>query len=244
MIIDQLYKISIFGYFNDIVPTPETVQDFLETFGAKGLLPSIFQEVIINDQNEQPEPLISQQRIALISADGTRQAPIASNRLDYEIQISGDRKLSIEEAKRENEDILDVIGEITNKYQKKANRIALNTTSLVVELGENGLENFMRRFTNPISIYSGVLHEWNTRMMIQEKLEISGKDEIINVITNVAKTKIAKHGDKKIEKSDGFVVSCDINTAPKAEPRFEKKDIECFINYAIEKRNIILNEME
>ena len=63
---------------------------FLATFKDYGLVPSIFQEVQITPPANQP---ITNQRIALLSKDGSEQVSIFSNRIDYEIKAQNDIKL-------------------------------------------------------------------------------------------------------------------------------------------------------
>ena len=241
MIFDQSFRISAFGNFEDIRPTTDNMQYVLEEFSKKGFLPSIFQEMIIPGNNGQ---LSQQQRIALVSGDGRKQVSISSNRLDYDVKFSDEYSLSADSAKELNKEAAEVIGALFNRFSKKSNRIALNTQSLLRVSNDDELSTFISKFRNPVSIYSGILDEWSTRMMVVKECVINSNPERANIITNVMKGVITKTVDGERNEMPGFVISCDINTVPQQVLRFTEKDILEFIDYSIEQWITIREEMK
>ena len=46
MLADRIYKISFLGELESIQPNPETMLYFIQHFGEKGFVPSLYAEVI------------------------------------------------------------------------------------------------------------------------------------------------------------------------------------------------------
>lgn len=229
MIVDRIYKISAFGDFSDIIPTPDNMMFFIETFKDDELIPSVFQELRVDNGNSQPKTF---QRIALVSTDGKENIPIATNRIDYEIKTTADVALTQQELKEYQEKIVKVLGTIFDKFDKRASRLALNTENLIVGLTSEEVDDFLGRFSNPISIYEKTsLDEWNTRMMIRKEDAINENNETFNIITTIAKTDLRKTVDNALVESKGFSISGDINTiAEKTIHRFSARDFAPFID--------------
>lgn len=242
MVIDRSYKISAFGSFSDIVPDTDTMMFFLESFKEYGLIPSIFQELQITPPSTQP---IAVQRVALLSRDSKKQVSISSNRIDFEVKAQDDIKLSSDQLVSINQEIEHCFQVIFEKFNKKASRLALNTESLVVNLTDTEVNQFMSKYTNPISLYNTTpLGEWNTRLMIRKESTISGINEMFNIITLLAKADIQKQVGGKVQQSVGFTVNTDINTvAENAVPRFTYISIKEFIEVVGSWWNTIISEM-
>ncbi|MBQ7560976.1 MAG: hypothetical protein IJS99_03945 [Synergistaceae bacterium] len=239
MLLDKSYKVSAFGDFSDIDPTQENMEYMLEQFGKRGLLPSIFQE-IVTPNNRLPLPV---QRIALISNDSTKQVVIASNRVDFILQVNSDKKLSDEEITKINQESKNIFADLFNKFNKKSNRLALNTESFIVELDNEELKNFMSQFKNPVSIYNGILDEWNIRMMIRQECRIRDKAENANIITEISRGEFLKKVEESIKNSTGFSVFNDINTVVSNQKRFDAEDLYDFSIYASKLWRKILDDI-
>lgn len=242
MIVDRIYKISAFGDFSDITPTAENMMFFLENFKEDGLIPTVFQEFKIDNGTPQPKAM---QRIALISNDGLVNIPIGTARIDYEIKITEDVKLSPSELDKVKEKIVRILGLIFNHFCKSASRLALNTENLIVGLSDVEIASFLKLFSNPISSYNaGSLEEWSTRLMVRKDAIIGERKEKFNVITAVAKTNLHKNVNNEIEESVGFSISGDINTiAEKTALRFGAEDFEPFIDVVTSWWENIINEL-
>ena len=123
----------------------------------------------------------------------------------------------------------DVLKVILEKFSQKSSRLALNTSSLIVELNEQEIHAFLDKFTNPLSVYHEPLEEWATHMMIRRDFMIGGNQEKVNVITEIEKTEIEKSENDKLLQAVGFSVYCDINTiAENILKRFNGDDILTF----------------
>ena len=242
MVVDKSYKISAFGYFGDIVPNSDNMMFFLETFKNDGLIPSLIQELNVTGVIPGTNP-VPTNRIALMSNDGQTQVVIGTNRIDYSFSVQDDRKLVQEQLVSINERISCFFKTIFVRFNKKANRLALNTESLIVNLNNEEVGAFMQKYGNPISLYTGVLDEWNVHLMIRKNVEIS-KNESLNVITNISKATITKTLNDESQISDGFIVQTDINTvAENNELRFDRESLVAFIKESNELWNLIISEM-
>ena len=242
MVIDRSYKISAFGSFLDIVPDTDTMMFFLESFKEYGLVPSIFQELQITPPSTQP---VAVQRDALLSSDNKKQISISSNRIDFEVKAQDDIKLSPDQLMIINQEIEHCFQVIFEKFNKKSTRLALNTESFIVNLDDSEVNQFMSKYTNPISLYNTrPLDEWNTRLMVREEAPISGINETFNIITILAKANMQKQVEGEVRQSVGFTVNTDINTvAENAVPRFTYASIREFIGIVGSWWDTIISEM-
>lgn len=231
MKIDREYKVSAFGDFSDIVPTPDNMMLLLQEFKDFGMVPSIFQEIQIDTNGAQP---ISVQRLALVSNDGLEQVPIGSNRIDFIHRTATDISLQNDEITGINNRAVSIFDYIFRMFDKKASRLALNTESMIVDISEAEIDSFLAQFSNPIHLYpSSALDEWNTRLMVRKEATIDGKQEVLNVITIINKQKFNKNVDGQQKEFDGFSVNVDINTLfERSIQRFRKEDCESFIAIA------------
>ena len=117
MKIDREYKVSAFGDFSDIVPTPDNMMLLLQEFKDFGMVPSIFQEIKIDTNGAQP---ISVQRLALVSNDGLEQVPIGSNRIDFIHRTATDISLQNDEITGINNRAVSIFDYIFRMFDKKA----------------------------------------------------------------------------------------------------------------------------
>ena len=242
MVVDRSYKISAFGDYLDIVPDTDTMMFFLESFKEYGLVPSIFQEFRITPSSPQT---IAIPRIALLSRDSRKQVTISSNRIDFEVKVQDDVKLSSDELVIINKEVEYCFQVVFEKFRKKAIRLALNTESFVVGLNGEEVNNFMSKYSNPISLYNDKpLDEWNTRLMVRKEQPILEKQETFNVITTLSKTYMQKQTDRDLKQFMGFMVNVDINTIPEnTTARFTFTSIKEFIRIADNWWDTIIAEM-
>ena len=129
MVVDRSYKISAFGDYLDIVPDTDTMMFFLESFKEYGLVPSIFQEFRITPSSPQT---IAIQRIALLSRDSRKQVTISSNRIDFEVKVQDDVKLSSDELVIINKEVEYCFQVVFEKFRKKVDKSGGNCKTLLV----------------------------------------------------------------------------------------------------------------
>lgn len=246
MIVDKVYKISAFGSFSDINPSPENMIFLLDNFKEYGLIPSLVSEInIVASVDGSQAPVQKQiQRLALLTSDNSEQIMIGSNRIDYTVTATSDVNFSTDDIEKLNKKINNAFTIIFHQFNKKASRVALNTESLIINLSKEEIENFTSKFANPLTMYQKDLDEWNTHLMVRAEKEIE-QSETLNVITNIAKVIYEQQNTDEKVFSEGFVVSLDINTiAENASQRFSPENIEKFTKIASELWNDIITELE
>ena len=240
--LDFMYKVSAFGDFTDIEPTPENMLFMVNSFKDYNMIPSIFQEMNMSITPQQIPVSVPLQRLSIVSSDSTEKILISSNRLDYEILSFDQKKLT--KINEDNERILNSFKIIFNYYKKSSNRLALNTGSYIVNIDDRITKKFLSNFSNPIEFYKkDILDEWGTRLMIKDDISICGKSEKLNVITNINKAKIINQETNMI--SDGFQIDIDINTiGENSILRFNADAFEEFINAANLLKNKIFADID
>ncbi len=240
MLADRMYRISAFGEFDSIQPDPDTMLMFIQHFGGKGFVPSLYIEVVAS-----PNSTMQKQRVALVTNNEDKKISIGSNRIDIELKHSEDTALSKEERDEFNIFAVEAVEFIFSTFGKTSNRLALNTESLLVDLTDEQVNSFTRRFTTPISFYSDCpLKEWSIRLVAKKQEKVDEKTEQINVITAIKKTVLQKTKDNKPVLYDGFSVSGDLNTiAENQNYRFNSHDLSCFLDIVDSRLDSILKDL-
>lgn len=226
MLVDRIYKISVFGEFDSIQPDPDTMLVFMEHFGSKGFVPSLYIEVVAS-----PNATMQKQRVALVANNENKKISIGSNRIDIEFGQTEDVAFSKETRNEFNGFASDAIEFIFSRFRKTSNRLAINTESLLIDLTEEQVDRFNRRFTTPISIYSNTpLKEWSIRLVAKKQEKVNEKTEQFNVITVIKKTVLQKTENNQPVITEGFSISGDLNTVGENQSyRFNNNDLSCFL---------------
>lgn len=240
MVVDRSYKISAFGNFLDIIPSAENMSFFLNEFNKYGYVPSVFQELKLDSSFQIPA-----QRIALVSQDNSEQVFIASERIDFQVIAQDDTRFTKEQVESLNEKAAQIISKIFEKFKKSANRLAINTESIITSLTDEQVSSFMSAYSNPISLYNEArMDEWSTRLMVKRSVDIGNCSEQVNVITMISKARFQKQNDSQLVVSDGFTVNTDINTVAENNIfRFESEDVASFCEKAKGLWDLIIQEV-
>jgi len=240
MINNQNYKVSAFGDFNSIVPTTENMMALLEKFKIYEFVPSIFNEIVVDNNNLPPQNV---QRIALISPSGNEQIIIGTNRIDYIINSSESTEIEYDDITQINDKVLNCFRIILEKFNRRASRLAINAESLITEM--DNITEFLDKYSNPISLYSSSdLREWNTRLMTRKSIDINDESEELNVITILTRVNRKIENENEIKIEDGIVIHVDINTLyENGNQRFSVNEIEGFLTFAISLLQQIIKEI-
>lgn len=223
------YQFSIFGDFRDISPKKsETVMELLMLYKDKNFIPSIFQEIQMGPIPNSPE-----NRIMLINSDGW-QINIGNTRVDITISYKESSKyssMSIEETKDE---ACDIIKKLLEKYNKKCNRLALNTLFICSPEYSAKIEKKYLDKGRANDFYNiNISQEWNER--ISSPIVVPDfYNEVINVGMNTIKGQGHYVTENKTVQFNGITLQIDINTLPNEQTyRFDYEKINKFFNTAI-----------
>ena len=234
------YQFSIFGDFRDISPNnSQIIIDLLSEYKEKNFIPSIFQEVPFNIIPGQIN-----NRIMLSNNDGW-QMNIGNNRIDLSIPLIEKAKYADMNIETISIEACEIIGKIINKYNKQANRIALNTTFLMDSALSKKLDRIYEDKGRVIDFYNqNKIKEWNERT-ISEIVDSEFDSEKINIGININKGKGQYQIANKITPFDGITIQFDINTIPEnIDYRFGDEAIKKFFEIAIKYKNNIEKQIE
>lgn len=235
------YQFSVFGDFSDINPNnSQTVIELLSLYKDKNFIPSIFQEIPVGIM-----PVKSNNRIMLSNSEGWNMN-IGNIRIDLSITYNEKGKyesMDIESIISEAKEILD---RILDKYKKKGNRIALNTTFLFDDDDSKKInDNYIRR-GSLIKFYNDKQsEEWEERIISQVK-ESKLDNEIINIGTLLSKSSgEIGMGGKNIVFINRIIMQFDINTTPKnTTHRFDNEKINAFFDIANSYKNNLQSNIQ
>lgn len=234
------YQFSIFGDFRDISPNnSQTIIELLSIYQDKNFIPSIFQEIPFNIIPNQIN-----NRIMLSNKDGW-QMNIGNNRIDLSISFIEKTKYAEMEINDICKEACGIIEKIITKYDKKANRIALNTIVLVDDEISNRINSLYHKNERIADFYNtNKSNEWNEKIMSQVQEE-TFHNEVINVGTSINMGPGNFQIENKITTFNGITIQFDINTTPaNINLRFGSEDIKNFFEIAIKIKNEIESNIE
>ena len=134
-----------------------------------------------------------------------------------------------------------VLNIIMQEYSILGNRLAINVNKISSALPENFKEtHFGKKLIVCLDYYEQKnLVEWSTRYNTRTQVEISNKNEVLNVITDLTLAKDMQNESKKI------LCHLDINTVPENQAyRFSCEDLEAFMKESIKVITPIINDFE
>jgi len=237
------YQAVIFGSFDEITPSPDTLSYFIDKFKEKELIPSTFQEII-------PPTGVVKNRFIFKSLSDKWNIEFGSDRLDIkkvnrDINVSdfGNKETFIK-------DVVNILQIIFEKYPRKANRISFVSQYFCKEFNEEKLNNLLQKISNlskTFKKYPPV--NWNHRYVTRIDKNINGKNELINFIGDINRVQGNLKIDSKIKEFDRIELKFDINTFQGIQDyRFSIDDLNDFYskvyNWEEELLNEFLNLME
>ena len=224
MIINHSYKVSAFGEFVDIQPTPENMLTLLEEFNKMDLLPSVYDE--LSTSNEEAIP---KSRLALLSSNKKERFLIGSTRIDYEVLAQDDTDLEKDKLHDYIERAKEIYSIIIKKYDINFSRLALNTE---INLYNDMLPKF----------YDGKeKNEFKVHLLTRITEKINSVDEILNINTSMNKSTFRT---KEAIVTNGFSAAIDINTLfENKKQRFGSSEMNEFVKKSFAIWNEIIDDL-
>jgi hypothetical protein len=246
MLHEMTLKASIFGNFENIKPAPETIMALVREFAKFELIPSTFTET----NNGGPvlyvtniSPPVTKNRLRLSSENDGMDIFIFSNRVDIGFNSKdfvGFSNEQIHNLKTKTETIFD---RLLAKYTKAASRLALNTSTLFIDIQDEQRSKFLRKFIPDESYFSNPL-EWAAHLMKKESIKINKNQDTLNVIVNIATTTGQESKDNKPRDFTGFSIDFDINTiAENTAPRFTLPEIKDFLSQTVDLKKKLISDL-
>jgi hypothetical protein len=244
---EMIFKASVFGDFDNIKPTPEAIMDLTKELVKFDIIPSTFTETnsglsaVLSVTNILPP--VTKNRLRLTSEREGMDIFIFSYRIDINFKpkdFKGFSDMQISNFIKITETIFD---QLLNKYTKSASRLALNTTTLLIDLPKEQESAFLDKFIPGKSYFSNP-QEWSTRLMKREAINLNKKEDTLNVIVNIAII-IGQEGDDHAARDfNGFSFDFDINTiAENTATRFTLPEIKVFLAHAISLKTKLISDL-
>jgi hypothetical protein len=243
MLHEMIFKVSIFGDFDNITPTPEAIMALVNEFEEFEVIPSTFTETnsgipVLSVANILPS--MTKNRLRLSSENERMDIFIFSNRIDIGFNPKDFIGFSDEQICNLMTKTETIFERLLIKYTKSASRIALNTATLLIDLQDEQRSAFLHKFIMDKSYFSTPL-EWSTHLMKRETIKLNGNQDTLNIIVNIATAIGQESKDSKPREFNGFLIDFDINTvAENTAPRFTLPEIRNFLDQTVDlKRKLI-----
>lgn len=233
--INLKYQIALYGTYGDILPKPDTIKYFIDSFSDKELIPTTWQEI-------SPEGAVN--RFSLTSPTESWLIEFGSSRIDI---FHTNKDVGVTDFLTLTEFIdtaVEMLNIVNKKFPKKHHRLALVTRTLLGEMSTKEHNRIYQKLNSTIELYKkNDIVDWNSRVVCRENYQISELPEIINVISNVKRTKgNLKFNSKPIE-VDRVELNFDINTFQgNTDYRFDSILLQAFLKKATEIENNLKNE--
>jgi hypothetical protein len=245
---EMIFKTSIFGDFDNIKPTPETIVALVNEFAEFEVIPSTFTETnsdipVPSVTNILPSATKNRLRLSSESESEGMDAFIFSNRIDIDFKPKKFTGFSDEQIRNIMKKTEIIFERLLKKYTKSASRLALNTTTLLIDLQDKQRSAFLCKFITDESYFSNPL-EWSTHLMKRESIKLNENQDTLNIIANIA-TAIGQEGkDNKLRDFIGFSIEFDINTvAENTAPRFTLPEIRDFLNHTVDLKKKLISDL-
>jgi len=233
------HQASIFVDANDIVPSPDIISSLIDVFRYKNLIPNTFQEIGLTS----PVPKV---RLRLSTTNNEWNISFATHRIDVDKNQIEPRGSNVGELSDFCSDAIDFFERILNRFNKRANRLTLNTNGLFEEMTEDQLSAVYKKLFRPPKFYDeNPPFEWDWRSGSQIPIKILELRDSLNVITMIKRVRGEIGGQSGVSIFDRLQFVPDINTTHlNTDYRFELTHIKSFFPQALEIHNILIKEIE
>jgi len=235
--IQSKYEASFFGRIEDIKPSPDTISMLLDMFRDKGLLPTTFAEF----RSSGPTS-----RLRMASPDNEWSISFVSERILFQKNMTKPKGANMGTPEEFVREVAEFSKQILKRFPIKGTRLALVTGGMMTEMAERSLQNVYERLFRPVRFYAdNPPTEWRSRSIAQFSLEVNGREERLNVLTDINRI----HGEfflpGEVGPFDRIEVGFDINTFHgNVETRFDAESVADFYPKALKLRSDLLSQVE
>ncbi len=234
------YGAGIFVNAQDISPTPETMSVLMTLFQDKGLVPTVFYEL-------RPAPgFPAQPRVSLASPNNEWAVSFASNRIDVIKNPTDPSGRNLGDLTGFSLQANDFFERLTDKFNKKANRLVIYSVSLLPEMTPEQLEKIYQHLFRPPQFYQEhAPFEWVWRAAARKSITIADREDILNVITTISRIRGVLGIETGISKFDRIQLAFDINTTDlDLEYRFDFTHMKSFLEQVTKIHESLSEDMQ
>lgn len=231
------YGASIFVNAQDITPVPETISVLMALFQDKGLVPTVFYEI----SGGPP-----QARVRLATPNNEWAISFARTRIDVNknpIDPSGSNLGDMISFCLQAEDFFE---RLTNKFNKRANRLVIDSVCMLPEMTTDHLEKVYQCLFKPPHFYQEYIpFEWIWRSVARKPITISDIEDTLNIVTTINRVRGEIALEANVSKIDRIQLAFDINTTDlNMEYRFAFEHMKSFLKQAVIIHESLSKEMQ
>lgn len=239
------YQIGLFGDFDNIQQTPDTVKKLLEImqkFDSYKLLMNTITEITFDVNVGTP---VQVNRMSFNDQQNGLQIMFGSKRLDFIKELRDEKGDNIGSLNDFTQQIEKIILELSNAFDeiKKFNRLALISEYFINEIEGSKKDLIYKKLLNETFFSNQSIKEWNVRIVDKQNGE--KLHEQINSILSIDRIQgqlIINNHKKNI---DDIKVLLDINTiAENTNLRFDVNSIHDFLEDGKNRNILVSNDIE
>lgn len=233
------YQASIFADVDDITPSPDIISSLIDVFRDKNLVPNTFQEIGF----ASPIPKV---RLRLSAINNEWNVAFGTRRIDIDKNPTDSKGSNVGELSDFCSDAIGFFERILNRFNKRANRLTLNTNGLFGEMTEDQLSAVYRKLFIPPKFYNeNPPFEWDWRSASLIPINILELKDSLNVIITIKRVRGEIGGQSGVSLFDRLQFTPDINTTDRnTDYRFELTHIKDFLPQALEIHNNLTKQIE
>lgn len=218
------YQATIFVNAEDILPVPNTVKSLIDIFSDKSFIPSNFQELA---PNKKPEI-----RPMLTTSNNEWMVKFATSRIDIDKNPTDPKGSNLGELSQFCTDVNDYFERIQSNFHKRANRLAINTTVLLIEMTEERLSKIYSHLFKPPKFYDEhPPFEWDWKSISKQPITLEDLTDTLFVLTLLKRVRGDIIDGTNLTPFDRLQLHFDINTTNQnSDYRFETSHVKCFFN--------------
>lgn len=231
------YQTGFFAPGTHLEPSSETIGKLLEGFKGKELFPTTVTEIHFAPSQK------SRLQLNLITKQNEWAVLFEPHRfLVKRINIVGIEMPSPSAFIAEAESIISTLIDI---FPMKGTRLSYVIKGLLPEMTPELLNAFNKRILNLPQFYlDNPPNEWTTRNIARSEMDINGKLEKINVVTDISRKQGSLFEEDKRVQSDRIELGFDINTFQgNVNQRFDENDLGSFLRMANDLAENIIDQL-
>ncbi|HUT87226.1 MAG TPA: hypothetical protein VMX15_03985 [Candidatus Heimdallarchaeota archaeon] len=235
--IPRKYEAIFFGRIEDIKPSPDTIGVLLEMFRDKGLLPTTLHEI------RPPGPIV---RLMMLSPDNEWAIHFLSERIIFQKNMTKPKGANMGTLEEFGKEVAEFSKRILQRFPIKGTRLALVTGGMMTEMTEESLQKVYEKLFHPVRFYvDNPPTEWRSRSVARFSLTVNGREERLNVLTDVNRVWGEFGLPDGVSPFDRIEVGFDINTFHgNVETRFDAESVADFYPKALKLRTDLLSQVE
>lgn len=233
-----VFQMSLFGSFVNIQPNQDITMKLMADLVDENMIPGTVSVSSIDPINKKVE---TETRLQMLSQDRTWKIVFLPNRIDVDYDYMGGENYYSDLSDIYNKGI-ELLRKTSSTFKDTTgNRLAVNTRIILPALSSDEENEFIHRFTVPISTFNDSrLDEWNVHYNVKKGLKVT--DSIFEICNNIVDM-------GNIVVFDGLgrrmAIGLDVNTEPEnSSMRFKYTDLISFAHEAEIEMKAVLKAIE